>query len=52
MPKHEDALMTIAQQPEQEGFDKDIAQGEQRVIQKGKLEVVRTMLQKGPTASP
>lgn len=43
--------MTIAQQSEQKGVEKVIQQGiplgEQRGIEKGKLEVARTMLQNG-----
>ncbi|EAC1404074.1 putative transposase [Escherichia coli] len=51
LPQHEDELMTIAQQLEQIGIEKGIRQGillgEQRGIEKGKLEVARTMLQNG-----
>lgn len=47
MPQHEDQLMTIAQQLEQKGVEKGILLGEQRGIEKGKLEVARTMLQNG-----
>jgi recombination-promoting nuclease RpnB len=47
VPKHEDELMTIAEQLEQKGFEKGIQLGEQRGIEKGKLEVARNMLLKG-----
>lgn len=51
VPQHEDELMTIAQQLEQKGMEKGIEQGillgEQRGIEKGKLEVARNMLQNG-----
>ncbi|EHK4148794.1 Rpn family recombination-promoting nuclease/putative transposase, partial [Escherichia coli] len=47
LPQHEDELMTIAQQLEQIGIEKGILLGEQRGIEKGKLEVARTMLQNG-----
>lgn len=63
VPQHGDALMTIAQQLEQQGIEKGIQLGEergiekgiekglqlgeQRGIEKGKLEVARTMLQNG-----
>jgi predicted transposase/invertase (TIGR01784 family) len=51
VPQHGDALMTIAQQLEQKGIEKGIEKGillgEQRGIEKGKLEVARTMLQNG-----
>lgn len=55
VPQHEDQLMTIAQQLEQKGMEKGMEQGiekgillgEQRGIEKGKLEVARTMLQNG-----
>lgn len=51
VPQHGDAPMTIAQQFEQKGVEKVIQQGsplgEQRGIEKGKLEVARTMLQNG-----
>lgn len=47
VPQHEDELMTIAQQLEQKGIEKGIQLGELRGIEKGKLEVARTMLQNG-----
>lgn len=55
VPKHEDALMTIAQQLEQTGIEKGRAEGIQLGRQEGryegrlegKLEVARTMLQNG-----
>lgn len=51
LPQHEDELMTIAQPLEQKGIEKGIEKGillgEQRGIEKGKLEVARTMLQNG-----
>lgn len=55
VPQHGDALMTIAQQLEQQGIEKGIEIGRQEGINRGKLEgkiegkleVARTMLQKG-----
>ena len=55
VPQHGDALMTIAQQLEQQGTEKGRAEclqlGEQRGIEKGEreatLKIARTMLQNG-----
>lgn len=51
VPQHGDALMTIAQQLEQKGIEKEIQLGEQRGIEKGErdatLKIARTMLQNG-----
>ncbi|MGC0842540.1 Rpn family recombination-promoting nuclease/putative transposase, partial [Pantoea agglomerans] len=47
VPQHGDALMTIAQQLEQNGIQKGIQLGRQEGRNEGKLEVARTMLQNG-----
>ena len=51
VPKHEDALMTIAQQLEQKGVEKGIQQGIQQGLplgeRRGKLDLARALLQKG-----
>ncbi|MGC0878937.1 Rpn family recombination-promoting nuclease/putative transposase, partial [Pantoea agglomerans] len=51
VPQHGDALMTIAQQLEQNGIQKGIQLGRQEGrnegMLEGKLEVARTMLQNG-----